>query len=322
MIFKLKPTYKDYLWGGHKLKKNWGKETTISPLAESWEISCHKDGQSLIMSGPYKGQFLSEVIEQFNENSQLDNGLNKCFPFMVKFIDAKLDLSIQVHPDDDYGYRVEQEPGKTEVWYVLDAEPSSELIMGFERQTSKEEIRRAIDEGWIMDLLHKEPVKKRDVFFIESGTVHGIGAGITLIEIQQNSNTTYRVYDYDRIDKNGKKRDLHLDKALEVMDYNSVSKREWNHPVIASCDYFHSEIHVFQDTRFEYVCTNYCGVTCIDGQVIVSQDEETLFLETGDSAFVIGHQVTYDLSGTGNVILTMPATKDEKRFTEKCDEFQ
>lgn len=305
MIFKLEAVYKDYLWGGENLRHHYNKSTNCSPLAESWEISCHADGESIIASGAYNGQTLSSLLKDKAEwIGRKGMGFDR-FPVLVKFIDAKLDLSVQVHPDDIYGLRVENEPGKTEVWYVLDAEADAKLIMGFKEETSAEAVEKATKEGRLMELLNQVPVKSGDVFFIEAGTVHGIGGGITLIEIQQNSNTTYRVYDYDRVGKDGKKRPLHLEKALDVMTYEpSILKRE-TLPLIASCAYFHVESHQITGVlEMPITVESFQGITCVEGEVTLRQNEETLTLAKGNSAFVTAENASYHLVGKGQVIIT------------------
>lgn len=305
MIFKLEAVFKDYLWGGEKLRESYNKKTTCSPLAESWEISCHADGESIVRSGDYDGQTLSSVTKNAPELMGTSAMAFDRFPVLVKLIDAKLDLSVQVHPNDDYGLRVENEPGKTEVWYVLEAEEDAKLIMGFKEETSPQAVKKATEEGQLLELLNQIAVKPGDVFFIEAGTVHGIGAGITLIEIQQNSNTTYRVYDYDRVGKDGKKRPLHLEKALEVMTYTpAIIKRE-TPPVIASCDYFHVEAHqVIERQEMRVTKESFQGITCVEGRIKVTQGDEDLLLLKGESAFVTAGDTSYVLVGNGTVIIT------------------
>lgn len=305
MIFKLEPTYKDYLWGGEKLRTHFNKETDCTPLAESWEVSCHPDGGSVIDTGIHKGKSLTEFLNKYPEAlGEKGKGMDR-FPILVKLIDAKLDLSVQVHPDDDYGLRVENEYGKTEVWYILDAEPGAQLIMGFQRETSPEEVRLATEEGRLMELLHQVPVKAGDVFFIESGTVHGIGGGITLIEIQQNSNTTYRVYDYDRVGKDGQKRPLHLEKALDVMTYGPATRKHHEVPVVASCDYFHVEAYTVEDSlEIKVRDESFQTVTCVDGELLLIQNDEELVLLKGQSAFITAEDTCYGLKGKGKLVVS------------------
>ncbi len=222
--FLLKPAGKDYLWGGQRLKNDFSKEIDMNPLAETWECSTHPDGPSIVASGPDMGKTLPELLKEHPEYigtrpmRMPDGGL----PVLVKLIDAKKDLSVQVHPDDDYAAVHENGSlGKTELWYVVDAAPGAELVYGFSRALSASFVRKSLKEGTIERYLQKVPICKDDVFFIPPGTVHGIGAGTIVAEVQECSNITYRVYDYDRLDKDGRKRELHIDKALEVADLKS-----------------------------------------------------------------------------------------------------
>ena len=216
-ILKLQPCGKDYLWGGTRLRDEYGKKIDLTPLAETWECSVHPDGPSMIANGEFKGQTLAEVLKRHPEylGSKVKNGE---LPVLVKFIDAKQDLSVQVHPDDEYAREKEKDNGKTEMWYIIDADEGASLIYGFKHKVSKEILVRAIEKGELDKHLQKVEVHKGDLFFVPAGTVHGIGKGILLAEVQESSNVTYRVYDYDRVDKNGKKRELHFDKAVQVMD--------------------------------------------------------------------------------------------------------
>ena len=217
--FLLAPAGKDYLWGGNRLKTDFAKDLPLSPLAETWECSTHPDGPSLVASGAYAGQSLGDVLRQnpdfLGTHPEKDGGL----PILVKLIDAKQDLSIQVHPTDDYAFAREQgQRGKTEMWYVLDAARDASLIYGLRRDLDAETVRRAAGDGTLPRYLQRVPVRPDDVFFVEAGTIHALGAGALVAEIQESSNLTYRLYDYDRVDQNGQKRPLHLEKALEVAD--------------------------------------------------------------------------------------------------------
>ena len=211
----LRPSGKDYLWGGKRLNDEFAKGIPMSPLAETWECSVHPDGPSYVVNQEFKNKTLREVLEQHTEflGAKHTNG----FPLLIKFIDAKENLSVQVHPDDEYAFKYENgERGKTEMWYVLDATKDATLIYGLKRDISKEKLLKAIADNTLTKYLQYVPVKKGDVFFIEPGTIHAINAGALIVEIQESSNLTYRLYDYNRIDKNGKKRDLHIQKALNV----------------------------------------------------------------------------------------------------------
>ena len=202
---KLKPAFQDYIWGGDKLRTDFGKESTLDRIAESWELSCHPAGLSTISTSLYRGKTLQDYLEQ-DWAARVGEGAAKysVFPVLIKLIDAQQDLSVQVHPDDRYAREHENgASGKTECWYVVDCEDGAALAYGFSRELTKEEFRTHIQDGTLLDYVRLVPVKKGDVFFIEAGTLHAIGAGVVIAEIQQNSNLTYRVYDYERVDDDG-----------------------------------------------------------------------------------------------------------------------
>ena len=244
-IGKIHPACKQYLWGGEKLIREYGISSPNTPLAEAWVLSAHPDGDSRISFS--EGELCSEGKESFegesfSEGESFPEGesfaeylkchpeavgsLGKAFPFfptLIKLIDAKKALSIQVHPDDSFALSREGQYGKTEMWIVLEREEGAFLYFGFQKDYTEEEIRRAIEEETFPSLLCKVMVEPGDVFFIPAGTVHAIGAGILLAEVQQNSNLTYRVYDYGRKDAQGNTRELHVEKALEVMNRKQLS---------------------------------------------------------------------------------------------------
>ena len=292
-LLKLKPAFKDYLWGGEKLKTLYNKDTDTTPLAESWELSTHKDGPSVVVNGEFKGLTLTEVLEKLPQDCLGKNAAKfPYFPILTKLIDAKQCLSIQVHPDDEYGLRVEKEFGKTEVWYVLDCEENSFLYFGVNKDITKEEFRQRINDNTILDVLKKEPVKKGDVAFIKAGTIHAITDGMTILEIQQNSNTTYRVYDFNRVGKDGKLRDLHIDKAIDVSNLNEMTNAitqvqyEDNNGYkvgkIAQCEYFNVDSYVVSSD----VCINvnedsFVAFTFVSGNGKINDLE----FGTGDTFF-------------------------------------
>lgn len=275
-ILKLLPAGKDYLWGGTRLRDEYGKKIDLTPLAETWECSVHPDGPSTVENGEFKGKNLAEVLEEHPEylGSKVQDGK---LPVLVKFIDAKQDLSVQVHPDDEYAKEHEHQNGKTEMWYVIDADEGAELIYGFQHKVTLEILRDAVAKGTLDKHLQKTKVHRGDVFYVPAGTVHGIGAGILIAEIQESSNVTYRVYDYDRIDKNGKKRELHFDKAVQVMDmgvatdikqkprmvkYYAGCSRE----LLCRCKYFEAErIQVTKGFSFSVRDESFQILMCLDG---------------------------------------------------------
>ena len=218
---KLKAKTKDYLWGGHKLF-DYGKEGN-DIIAESWELSFFEGMESLIDSGEDRGKKLCEVVgpRELGENARK----YRTFPMLVKLIDSNQDLSIQVHPDDAYAREHENSYGKNEMWYVVDAGEGAKLYIGFNKDISKEELVERINNNTLLEVMNQIPVKPRDAYYIPAGTIHAIGKGCLILEIQQSSNITYRVYDYGRRDKNGNLRELHIEKALDVLNLNKMEPK-------------------------------------------------------------------------------------------------
>lgn len=304
--FLLKPACKDYLWGGTRLIDEYGKKYGISPLAETWECSIHPDGVSVIDSGIYKGMPLDVLLRGYPEllgthPEKIAGGGQ--LPILVKFIDAGTEASVQVHPDDEYARMHENgENGKAEMWYVLEATEDAKLIYGFYRDMDRETIKEALSNGSIVKYLNKVKVKKDDVFFIEPGCVHAIGAGTLIAEIQQNSNVTYRLYDYDRCDQNGNKRELHVDKALEVanMKASGIPRQPMRMlkyqpgcatELLCRCKYFQVERMLINADRKECAVELVSGeesfviLMCLDGNGLLKSGEELLF-KKGDCIFV------------------------------------
>lgn len=221
--FMLLPSGKDYLWGGNRLNDEFAKNIPMKPLAETWECSTHPDGPATVAGGPFAGYTLSEVLRVHPEYLGTHPRANAGLPILIKLIDADKDLSVQVHPDDKYAMEHEGgQSGKTEMWYVLDAGKDASLIYGLRHDMSPEGMRDAVQRGTLMRHLQKVRVRKDDVFYVEAGTIHAIGAGTLVAEIQENSNLTYRLYDYDRVGRDGKKRELHIEKALAVADLKAA----------------------------------------------------------------------------------------------------
>lgn len=337
-IMRLEPAFKDNLWGGTKLRTVFGKKCDYDVIGESWELSAHPDGQSVIASGIFTGMYFGEFIEKYGhdvvgwKSSSLDR-----FPVLIKFIDAKKDLSIQIHPDDDYALEIENEFGKNEMWYVVDCEPGAFLYCGLKKDSSKEEIRERIENNTITDILNKIEVHKGDCVMVKAGTIHAIGAGILICEIQQNSNCTYRMYDYDRKDKFGNKRELHIDKAIDVGDvkkYKPFISDNKDVPegaeVLVSCKYFECYKYVLGSdaaeadhaSDIEDNCYNtenvrntgkvnisvdamsFRSVIVIDGSGKIAVGNNTMDYKAGDSFFVTAGEKVINLEGTGTVIVT------------------
>ena len=251
-LLKLKPIFKEMIWGGGKLGTIYGKPIPSDRTGESWEAAEHKNGCSLVDGGRYDGMKITEALADMDGMGTLNAGAEK-FPLLIKFIDANDKLSVQVHPDDAYAAELEQgELGKTEMWYILDAAPGAQLIYGFDRDVTREEYAEAIKEGRLNELLNFVDARKGDVFFIPAGRVHAICDGLLIAEIQQNSDTTYRLFDWNRVDKNGNPRQLHIEKGVKVSDVASSKGKERTLPLeyeaggakratLAMCRYFAAE---------------------------------------------------------------------------------
>ena len=316
-MVRLLPAFKDYLWGGTKLKESFNKKTDLDIVAESWEVSTHKDGSSIVDSGKDKGMLFSDYLEKLGKDALGTKGAAfENFPILIKFIDAKGNLSIQVHPDNEYALRVEKEYGKTEVWYVLDCEEGASLYFGTNREITKEEFRQRIEDNTVLDVLKKVPVHKGDVFFIKSGTIHAIGEGIVICEIQQNSNTTYRVYDFGRVGADGKPRELHIDKALEVSNLTPVESDfkpcgelkqfdGYTSVMMATCEYFTSYIYdVKKECSVKVDSESFASFSIIEGEGTIESDDTLLTIRKGDSIFATANTGTIKVKGNCRFILS------------------
>ncbi|RKM56058.1 mannose-6-phosphate isomerase [Butyrivibrio sp. XB500-5] len=311
-IYKLKPACKDYIWGGNRLVNEYGVECDGEICAEAWVLSCHKDGSSRITSDIQEGRLFSEFI---NENKAV-LGTN-CerfddFPILIKLIDAKKPLSIQVHPDDEYALKHEKQFGKTEMWYVLEADEGAFLYQGFEKNIDKEEFERRINDNTLTEVLHKKYVKKGDVIFIAPGTLHAIGEGIMVAEIQQNSNVTYRVYDYGRLGPDGKPRELHISKALDVTKLERPTDTVSNSGHLATCEYFCvDKITVKKEAVYHGNAgkESFVSILSITGNCTVSTGTEAISMKKGDSLFIEADTGKYEIEGDAEVIITSIPSK-------------
>lgn len=309
-VIKLKPACKDYLWGGHRLAEEYGVEYEGNILAEAWELSCRPEGPSVVMNGPYAGKTLQEYINA--EGKQILG--THCqrfeeFPVLIKFIDAKQSLSVQVHPDNSFALKNEGQYGKTEMWYVMDAKEGAFLYYGFREEISKDEFAERIKNGTLEEALNAVPVQKGDALFIESGTIHAIGKDILIAEIQQNSNVTYRVYDYGRVGKDGKQRDLHIEKALAVTSRVPIVRKNKGYPHVADCDYFTVDklnldgrmMEVLEGTVTE---ESFVSILILDGAGTITAGGETLPYKKGDSLFLPAGTGVYKIDGSCDALLT------------------
>ena len=296
--------------GGTRLIKEYNKNFNLDKLAETWELSCHPDGLCTIAEGEFAGKTLSEYLDVVGKKVLG----SKCehmeqFPLLIKFIDAKNDLSIQVHPSDEYALKHEGQYGKTEMWYIMDCQPGAFIYYGFKEIISNEEFAERIQNKTLLEVLNKVEVKKGDVFFIEPGTIHAIGSGNLIAEIQQNSNVTYRVYDYGRVGADGKERELHIDKAKAVTkcippksDYDFGSH-------LVSCDYFTVDKFTLDGKSVKKMLgnvdnTSFASVLVLDGKGIIRAGEEVVEVKKGDSIFMEAGTGEFEVEGELEMLIT------------------
>lgn len=320
--FILKPAAKDYLWGGTRLNDDFKFGINIEPFAEAWVCSTHPDGCSTAVIGGLSEEMRLDIVLKNNPQflgSHASVVADGKFPILIKLIDANKDLSVQVHPDDAFSQKYEGQLGKTEMWYVLDAKEDSKLIYGFNRDVEVSEVKDSVFNGTIGNILNHVPVKKNDVFYIESGTVHAIGAGCLIAEIQENSNVTYRLYDYNRVDKNGEKRSLHIDRVLEVANMNSSAAPKQPMRVIkyrngcasellCRCKYFQVERLLLNTevqrnlTSYQTGSNSFHALLCVDGCGNISGDDVHLNFFKGDCIFVPAESIQLFLHGQAKIL--------------------
>ena len=317
--FRLRPVGKDYLWGGNRLNDDFAKGIDMDPLAETWECSTHQDGLSIVDSGEFRGMTLKGVLTVHPDFLGSHPGLNGFdegqLPVLIKFIDAKQDLSVQVHPTDEYARINENgQHGKTELWYILDADQGSRIAYGLLRDVSREKLKKSIEDQTIEKLLQYVPVQKNDVFYVEAGTVHAIGKGVLLAEIQENSNLTYRLYDYNRIDKNGNKRELHINKAVDVANAKLALQPKQPLRVLRyrpgcaeellyRCEYFQVERMLINTERIRDMVrvqtdsTSFGVLLCIDGCGTMVWNGQQITIFRGDCIFIPAKSTKIKLHG-------------------------
>ena len=281
-ILKLKAPCKDYIWGGNRLREEYGKQLDSDRIAESWELSCHKDGQSVITGGEFDGKTLSDYIAAKGKGVLGKNcGRFEYFPVLIKLIDAKDNLSVQVHPSNEYALRVEGEYGKTEMWYVVDADKGARLRSGFAKQVTPAQYEASVEDNTITDILAEYEIHPGDLFFLPAGRVHSIGAGAFIAEIQQTSDITYRIYDFNRRDADGNTRELHTEQAKGAIDYTvlpdyrtkyeQVQDRETE---LVSCPYFTTSLcDLTAPLTLDYAALDsFVVVICVEGKGMIADD--------------------------------------------------
>jgi len=300
MLYPLKfePILKDKIWGGTKLKSLFNKAAETDKLGESWELSGYENDESVVTNGFLAGNTLPELIEIYMGELIGDSIFDEyglSFPLLFKLIDANENLSIQVHPGDEVAAERHNSYGKTEMWYVVDAEPGAELIIGFSEDCSRDTYLDALDEGLVEDLLQKVPVKKGDVFFIPAGLVHAIGKGVVVAEIQQSSDITYRIYDYKRVDDQGNERELHTEQALDVINFNASKEPKTVYTPLmdevtplVSCNYFTTNMLRFNKSiaRQYAKIDSFVSYMCLDGNFVIDFGGEKTIVNKGDTILI------------------------------------
>lgn len=291
---KFHPILKDKIWGGEKLNKQLKKPSSSKNLGESWEISTVPGDVSVVANGFLKGQSLQELIENYSSAILGMKNLKrfgKDFPLLIKFIDAKEDLSIQLHPDDDLAKERHNSFGKTEMWYVMQADKDANLIVGFNQKMDKETYLKNLEEKTLTEILNFDKVKEGDTYFIEAGRVHAIGAGVMLAEIQQTSDVTYRVYDWERVDDEGNERELHNDIAIDAFKFDlkdnfrvGYNKERNMSNNMVSCQFFTTNyLGLDNELSKENTHDSFIIYMCIDGEVEVSTENTKELISKGET---------------------------------------
>ena len=309
---QFEPILKDRIWGGTKLKTYLNKPITSEITGESWEISTVENDVSVIANGFFKGKSLNEIISEFPKEvlgTKVHQQFGQQFPLLFKYLDAREDLSIQVHPNDELAAKRHNSFGKTEMWYVMQADDNARLIVGFKEKSSKEAYQKSLENKTIIDILDTKKVKKGDVFLLETGTVHAIGAGTVIAEIQQTSDITYRLYDFDRVDAQGNKRELHIDLALDAINYNVVEAQKDYSRVknssneMVNCPYFTTnfipldgKIEVEKDKK------SFTVYMCVEGNFEIENKGENYNYKTGDTVLIPAEIASFEINGNASLL--------------------
>lgn len=309
---QFEPIFKERIWGGTKLKTYLNKPITSEITGESWEISTVENDISRISNGLFKGKTLNDILNDFPEavlGTKVYEQFGKQFPLLFKYLDAREALSIQLHPNDELAKKRHNSFGKTEMWYVMQADTDSKLIVGFKENTSKEEYVQHIHNNTLIAILDTKEVKQGDVFLLETGTIHALGAGILIAEIQQTSDITYRVYDFDRRDASGNKRELHVDLSLEAINYKTVdaqkqyAKIENNSNEVINCKYFTTNFIPLDGTVKVYKHgESFTVYMCVDGNFELNVNDEIYSYKKGDTVLLPACLTDFQLIGNASLL--------------------
>ena len=313
--FKFHPILQEKIWGGNKLREVLNKETTKENVGESWEISGVKGNISILKNGPDKGKNLIDLISEYKSElvgEKIFSSFSTEFPLLIKFIDAKTDLSVQLHPNDNLARKRHDSFGKTEMWYVMQADKGSRLNIGFNKNVDKKDYLEQLENGKITNLLNFEEVQKGDSVFINTGKVHAIGGGDLLAEIQQTSDITYRIYDWDRVDDNGNSRELHTELALDAIDFEKKDdyKLTYNEDInqsseIASCEFFTTNyLPVQGGIEKDYSkLDSFVIYMCVDGEAQVSIENNSEVIQKGETILIPACVNTVEIRSEGSELL-------------------
>jgi len=312
---KFTPILKEKIWGGTKLKTLLNRESDLPNIGESWEISGVKEDTSIVSNGAFKGTSLNSLQNLLKEElvgTKNYKVFGEKFPLLIKFIDAETDLSIQLHPNDALATKRHNSFGKTEMWYVLQANKDSNLIVGFNQKVNKAVYQKHVKEKTLTQILNTENVKEGDAYFIGVGRIHAIGAGVMVAEIQQTSDITYRIYDWDRVDKKGEQRELHTEWALEAIDFNmkndfklSYSKTKNETHKIVSCNYFTTNyIHLENETlNKSNTYDSFIVYMCVDGEATITYNNEKTELIKGETVLLPAALLEYEITSKKGKLL-------------------
>jgi mannose-6-phosphate isomerase len=305
---QFEPILKERIWGGEKLKTVLNKPINSNITGESWELSTVEGDVSIVSNGALKGKSLTELIDNFPEEvlgTAVYKKFGKQFPLLFKYLDAKTDLSIQVHPNDALAKIRHNSFGKTEMWYIMQADEKARIIVGFKEKSNAKEYVAHLENNTLLDLLEEVNVKTGDVFFLETGTVHAIGAGLVVAEIQQTSDITYRLYDFDRTDADGNLRELHIDLALDAINYDKVethktySKETNKSNEIVHCPYFTTNYLPLDGTiNVSKTSESFTVYMCTEGAFQLEYNKITYDYKKGDTVLIPAVMNRYTLIGT------------------------
>ena len=306
------PIFKERIWGGTKLKDYLNKPISSEITGESWELSTVPESISVVNHGELKGKNLNELIDLYPKEilgKEVFKQFGKQFPLLFKYLDAREDLSIQLHPNDKLAKERHDSFGKTEMWYVMQADEHARLIVGFKENSSKEAYLQKLTSNNLLSLLKEIPVKKGDVFLLETGTIHAIGAGIVIAEIQQTSDITYRIYDWDRVDAHGKGRELHTELALDAINYNTTAaKKEYTatenkSTSIVDCPYFKTNIIPLNgEISIDKNDDSFMVLMCTEGNFELHWNDEKYTYQTGDTVLIPAVLTSFLLKGTATIL--------------------